>query len=233
MRNGNPDENSYLIDPDNSAIRVPAAPAPWNLTGRGCIVLYKFSREFLQKRAFISGDEEIYPAGGLGALMIVDYKISEAGPYSELLFIPGKLHINGGRWHKITKIYVSTMDSVLNGRKNWSIPKEPADFHFSRKSNLEEVEVSTGGRTFFRAGLKVWGPRFPLSTRLLPFPLMQGKAGSHLKTTFRGSGRGRFASLCHIEANQDFFPDLSGVRPLAAVFVEPFKLVFPAAEKAG
>ncbi|MGP8154086.1 MAG: acetoacetate decarboxylase family protein [Smithella sp.] len=201
MSKAYPSDASYLIDPDNSSIRVPAVPAPWNLVGRGCIVLYKFKREFLRKRAFLPKKEGIDTAGGLGTLMIVDYESSDAGPYSELLFIPGKLHIHGGRWHRITKIYVSTMDSVLNGRKNWSIPKELADFNFSRKGNIEEVEVSTGGWTFFRASMKVWGPRFPLSTKLLPFPLMQGEKGSYLNTSFSGSGWGRFASICRIEVD--------------------------------
>ncbi|MGD0278547.1 MAG: acetoacetate decarboxylase family protein [Smithella sp.] len=228
-----PGNTLYLTDPDNSSIRVPSNPAPWNLVGRGCMVLYKFKKEFLEKRAFLPKEEGIDIAGGLGALMIVDYESSDAGPYSELLFIPGKLHINGGRWHRITKIYVSTMDSVLNGRKNWSIPKELADFNFSRHGNIEEVEVSTGGRIFFRAGMKVWGPRFPVSTKLLPFPLMQGEKGSYLNTSFSGSGWGRFASLRSIDADQDFFPDLSLVKPLAAVFVDPFKIVFPEAKKMG
>ncbi|HUN56324.1 MAG TPA: acetoacetate decarboxylase family protein [Smithella sp.] len=229
MNQENQSDSSYLIDPDNNAIRVPAVPAPWNLEGRGYIVLYKFKKKFLQTRAYLPKEEKMEPAGGLGALMIVDYKSSNAGPYSELLFIPGKLHINGGRWHRITRIYVSTMDSVLNGRKNWAIPKDLADFKFSQNGNMEEVEISTGGRTFFRASLKVWGPRFPASTKLLPFPLMQGEKGSYLNTNFSGSGWGRFATLMKIEADQVFFPDLSLAKPLAAMFVDPFKIVFPRA----
>ena len=229
MSKENQNDASYLTDPDDSSIRVPAAPAPWNLEGRGYIILYKFKKEFLETRAYLPKNEEMKSAGGLGALMIVDYKCSNAGPYSELLFIPGKLHINGGRWHRITKIYVSTMDSVLNGRKNWAIPKDLADFKFSKNGNMEDVEVSTGGRTFFRASLKVLGPRFPTSTKLLPFPLMQGEKGSYLNTNFSGSGWGRFASLREIEADQNFFPDLSLTKPLAAVFVDPFRIVFPKA----
>ena len=131
------------------------------------------------------------------------------------------------------KIYVSTMDSVLNGIKNWAIPKELADFKFSQNGNIEEVEVSKGGRTFFRAGMKVWGPRFPVSTKLLPFPLMQGEKGSYLHTRFSGSGWGCFASLLGMEADQNFFPDVSLATPLAAMFVDPFNIVFPPAKKIG
>ena len=222
-----------LVDPENDFVRVPAVPAPWNLSGRGFMVLYKFNREFLKEKAFLPPDGEMAPAGGLGALMIVDYASSDAGPYSELLFIPGKVHVSGGRWHRITKIYVSTMESVLNGRKNWAIPKEPATFHFSKKDNLESIEVANDGGTFFQTDIKVYGPRFPVSTKLLPFPLMQGHAGSYLQTSFSGSGWGRLASIRSIQAEQKYFPNLEGVRPLIAVYIDPFKIVFPQARSIG
>jgi len=226
-------EGRELVDPENDAIRVPAVPAPWHLEGRGFMVLYKFNRDFLKEKAFLPLVGEIAPAGGLGALMIVDYSISDAGPYSELLFIPGKVHVNGGRWHRITKIYVSTMDSVLNGRKNWAIPKEPATFHFSRKDNLETIEVENDGGAFFKTDIKVFGPRFPVSTKLLPFPLLQGSAGSYLQTSFSGSGWGRLASIRSIKADQKYFPDLEGIRPLVAIGIDPFKIVFPPARRLG
>lgn len=222
---------NVLVDPEDTSIRVPALPAPWNLTGRGFMVLYKFNREFLRDKAFLSPHEGITPAGGLGALMIIDYTASDAGPYSELLFIPGKVHVNGGRWHRITKIYVSTMVSVLNGRKNWEIPKEPAQFHFSRKDNLERIEVVSGSETFFQTEIKVAGPRFPVSTKLLPFPLMQGKPGSFLQTNFSGRGFGRLAFIRSLESHQQYFPDLAGVKPLAAICIDPFHITFPPAKK--
>ncbi|PKN18936.1 MAG: hypothetical protein CVU71_09095 [Deltaproteobacteria bacterium HGW-Deltaproteobacteria-6] len=220
----------YLMDANNDSVRVPAVPAPWNLEGRGLMVLYKFNKEFLKDRAFLPPDEGIMPAGGLGALMIVDYTASDAGPYSEMLFIPGKVHINGGRWHRITKIYVSTMDSVLNGRKNWAIPKEPAAFHFLKRHNLESIEVANAGGTFFQTDIKVRGPRFPVSTKLLPFPLMQGRQGSYLQTSFSGRGCGRFASIRSMKVNQQYFPDLTCARPLMSIFIEPFKITFPPAK---
>jgi len=220
-----------LADPENASIRVPAVPAPWNLTGRGFMVLYKFNREFFNEKAFLPPDEGITPAGGLGALMIADYTASDAGPYSELLFIPGKVHANGGRWHRITKIYVSTMVSVLNGRKNWAIPKEPAQFHFSRRDNLERIEVANGDGTFFQTEIKIAGPRFPVSTKLLPFPLMQGKQGAWLQTTFSGRGFGRLAFIRSLQSNQKYFPDLSAARPLIAICIDPFSIVFPPAKE--
>jgi hypothetical protein len=62
-------------------------------------------------------------------VMFVDYADSPAGPYRELLYMPGRLTLPGGRkaW-SVTRIYVSTWDSVVNGRRNWGIPKDLAEF---------------------------------------------------------------------------------------------------------
>ncbi len=217
----------FLTDPADPSIRVAAAPAPWNLEGRGYIVLYKLSADFARERGFLPAGCQ--SAGGLGALMLVDYRSSDAGPYRELLFMPGKLLISGGKWHRITKIYVSTMESVLNGRENWAIPKERADFDLRREGRDEFAAVSLGGKPFFTARFRAGGPRFPVSTALLPFPLLQGEEGRYLQTTFSGRGAGRLASFEALEIDQEFFPDLSLARPLAAIAVDPFRITFPVA----
>lgn len=220
---------AYLTDPRDPSIRVAAVPAPWELEGRGYIVLYRLSEEFRRERSF--QPELARSSGGLGALMLVDYSSSNAGPYRELLFMPGKLELNGGRWQRITKIYVSTMDSVLNGRANWAIPKERADFELEREGAAERASVSIGGRPLFEARLRSFGPRFPVSTALLPFPLLQGEEGGYLQTTFSGRGRGRLASMEVLSADQSLFPDLRLARPLAAVAVDPFRISFPVARR--
>jgi hypothetical protein len=143
--------------------------------------------------------------------------------------MPGKLRVNGKRWDRITKIYVSTMDSVLNGRKNWAIPKELADFKLERRDGLEEASVSIAGADFFHATFRARGPRFPVNTGLLPFPLLQGEEGGYLQTTFSGKGVGRFASISRLEIDQSRFPDISLSRPIAAIAVEPFRISFPVA----
>jgi len=51
-------------------------------------------------------------AGGLGTVMLVDYNTSNAGPYGELHFIPGKFKHQNKRLNSISKIYVSTLASV-------------------------------------------------------------------------------------------------------------------------
>jgi hypothetical protein len=45
-----------------------------------------------------------------------------------LLYIGGTLKFGQKRHYSISKIYVSTQDSIDNGQKNWGIPKEMAHF---------------------------------------------------------------------------------------------------------
>jgi hypothetical protein len=223
----------FQTDSVDDMAGVPVVPAPWHLSGRGYLALYKFNREFLKEKAFLDLDEGMTPAGGFGALMIVDYSQSDAGPYSELLFIPGKVHLEGRCWHRITKIYVSTRVSVLNGRKNWAIPKELAVFRFSKKGRVEIIDVEKEGNTFFKAGIHVCGPRFPVSTVLFPFSLLQGTTGSYLQTSFTGSGWARPAKLRVIQSDQKYFPRLDDRRPLAVFAIDPFRIVFPPAVAIG
>ena len=111
---------------------VKAYPAPWNLRGKGYIFLYKFKKDFVGQNGNVPSFLDGAFAGGFGSVMLVDYEESDAGPYGELLFIPGKFRFGGQKLDTISKIYVSTMESVVNGRANWGIPKEKADFSFEK-----------------------------------------------------------------------------------------------------
>lgn len=66
--------------------------------------------------------------GGYGALMLVDYSESNCGPYRELLLIPGSFRVRDKTLASISRIFVSTTESLASGRRNWGIPKELADF---------------------------------------------------------------------------------------------------------
>jgi len=72
--------------------------------------------------------------GGLTNIMIVRYADTPVGPYDELIWGAGKFHAPpaGKDASRITRIYVSSKDSVYNGRKNWNIVKEQAHFTFVR-----------------------------------------------------------------------------------------------------
>ena len=126
--------------------KVEKFPAPWNLKGKGYIIVYALDKDFVEKEGNVPEFLKGKFVGGFGALMLVDYEESNAGPYGEMLFIPGKFKFKNKRLDTISKIYVSTMESVVNGRNNWGIPKERADFKFTKiDENRENVCISLEG----------------------------------------------------------------------------------------
>lgn len=215
-----------LTHPEFPGIQVPAVPAPWTLEGRGYMLLYRLKPEHRARLGHHSS-----AARGLATVMLVDYASSNAGAYRELLYIPGKLATPHGNWHRITRIYVSTMDSVINGRQNWAIPKHPAAFDFEPRQSGEVVTVTRDGQPVFQASFQARGPAFPVSTRLLPFPLLQPADGQDawLQTTFSGTGRGRLARVEDMQVSGAAFPDLADIKPLAVIAVDPFRISFPVA----
>lgn len=205
-------------------------PAPWTLSGKGYILLYKFSKTFVKEKTNLPKFLEGNFAGGLGTLMLVDYSTSDAGPYGELLLIPGKFKHEGKKLNTISKIYVSTIASVENGKKNWGIPKELADFYFqSIDPHTEKVSIFSGENTIAEFTLRSGNLSFPVNTKLFPFPLVQYHEGKYYYTTFQGRGAGKFAKLKDVRINPQLFPDISGFKPLIAIKVEPFKITFPVA----
>lgn len=114
--------------------------SPWSLTGEGWIipVYTPFSEEPIPLPDASYADlEKGTPAdlsdrfhGGVGFVMIVRYTTGDAGPYDEIMYVPGLFSRSGARDgdkpqydFAITRIYVSTDESVANGRRNWGIPK--------------------------------------------------------------------------------------------------------------
>ncbi|GAA5928852.1 uncharacterized protein JCM15063_003985 [Sporobolomyces koalae] len=110
--------------------------------------------------------------GGVGMVMIIRYLDGPAGPYDELLYIPG-LFTNKEKPEEYflttTRIYVSTDISVANGRKEWAIPKHRAEFSFDRIANSSRVHITVSHPTkptpepFFSAILG--------ESRLTPLPI--------------------------------------------------------------
>jgi len=78
--------------------------------------------------------------GGSGLVQIVRYTEGPVGPYDELIIVPGAFkNPVAPPSLRITRIYVSTLASVYNGRKNWNIPKHLAKFAFTPS------ETTSGG----------------------------------------------------------------------------------------
>ena len=204
---------------------------PWKLRGRGWILLYRFEREFITDNGLLPGHLDGHYRGGIGAVMLVDYSTSPVGPYRELLFIPGVFR-HGRRYHAIHTIYVSTAASVVNGRENWGIPKQLADFEIhDADDQTQQWRVSVEGSPIFSATLESGVLRFPVNTLFNPFPvrlLQQHADGRLLSVLPRAAGViSPTAKLHELTANGHDFPNVSGIKPLGVVEAVNIRLTFP------
>ncbi len=201
---------------------------PWDLKGNGYIFIFKFPKSFVEKKGFLADYQAEKFKGYFGTVMLVDYAESGVGPYKELLFVPGMFDLGGKTIYSISKIYVSSYDSVWNGIENWGIPKELADFKVNNLNENEDIfEVSIEGKVFFKAHLKKQNFYFPITTKFFPLKLAQRLRDKLLITSSPAKGKATFAKLKQIEVNPKFFPDISQVKPLLVLAVKDFKMQFP------
>jgi hypothetical protein len=206
---------------------------PWNLRGNGYIFIFKFSREFVERNGFLADYQADKFSGFFGTVMLVDYAESGVGAYRELLFVPGMFNFNNKKIYSISKIYVSSYDSVWNGIENWGIPKELADFKLTQPNDKEDIfEVSVEGKTFLKAHLQKRSFYFPITTKFFPLKLAQKLRDKLLITNSPAKGKATFAKIKQIEVNQAFFPDISQVKPLMVLAVKDFEMQFPEATQA-
>ena len=228
-----------MLQPDASLPDVPLCPAPWTLRGNGWIVALKLPAQHAAHDAFLP-DELAGRGRSLASyLMYVDYAESGCGPYRELLFIPGAFPFGDGRRHlSISRILVSTWDSVVNGRNNWGIPKDRADFDVRQEGREEVVRVTSEGRELCELRLAAlrFAPPLPVHGGIVPAALRT------LAQRFRGNtyyyapearGRVRPGRLVSWRFDGALFPDLSGAAVVAALRVESFRMRFPVARVSG
>lgn len=140
------------------------APAPWDLHGEGIILVYKFSKEWVENHGQLPNYLKGKFRGGLGYVMLVNYENSPVGPYHELLIIPGKFRKS--RKQAITKIYVDSPASTQNGRANWGIPKQTLPFEWEKNGTKDLIRIKDGNKTVFSCDVKAWGIPIPTSTSL-------------------------------------------------------------------
>ncbi|KAI0372713.1 hypothetical protein BV20DRAFT_1042476 [Pilatotrama ljubarskyi] len=70
--------------------------------------------------------------GGRGFITLIRYTESPIGPFDELAIAPGEFANPYDRQsHRITRAYASSLKAVVNGRHNWGIPRELAEFAFT------------------------------------------------------------------------------------------------------
>ncbi|CAM2010693.1 hypothetical protein [Acanthopleuribacter pedis] len=205
-----------------------AAPAPWRLCGDGVILFYRFNRHLSgiwQHHYPVKLDK---PALTFGAVMLVDYRESPVGPYRELLLIPGIFRFGMGFYPSITHIYVSSEDSVVNGYRNWGIPKKRCDF----ERRGDRFILTDGGTTIADLQFKTLGPRFPVTTITIPGmwrTLCHMKGGQRLKTTVSGNGSAQLARMTSAYVDHGGFPDFTRGTLLTAWKIDNFELFFPPA----
>ncbi len=200
---------------------------PWQLSGSGYIIIYKFSKKEVQSNFFLSEKFTKLSTGGTGMIIIADYEKSTIGPYKELLIIPGIIKYNNKNLKTISKIFVSTEESVFYGRKNWGIPKEKADFTDKKDKNKTHIKVSVNDTSFFEISLTSYGPSFPVTTSLLPLSIIQEYDGKAFYTKPKGSGLGKISLIKNISVDSNLFPNIANKKPLFAIKVNPFKMTFP------
>jgi len=224
-----------MLQPDASLPEVPLRPAPWDLRGSGWIVALKLPAADPARDAFVPAELAGQGRSLASYLMYVDYAESGCGPYRELLFIPCAFPFGDGRRHlTISRILVSTWDSVVNGRNNWGIPKDRADFEVRQAGREEHVRVTSDGRELCALSFAPlrFAPPLPVHGALLPASLRT------LAQRFRGHtyyyapearGRVRPGRLVSWRFDSTLFPDLAGAAVVAALKVESFRLTFPVA----
>ena len=214
---------------------VPKAPAPWQLRGQGYILAIRLPADLLDHESFAPDSIAGSRRGRLAYVMFVDYQSSDGGPYHELLYIPGTFRFSTSRRLSITKIYVSTWESVVNGHDNWGIPKERCDFRVRYGADgTDEVQLSLDGEIFAELKFRHRFFRIPFNGNLVPKPLRT--LAQHFKGaefTYVPAARGHIKPATLVEARIDSarFPDISRGRVIACVKVTDFDMVFPEAHR--
>lgn len=224
-------QSNQILSTDGLPKPSVVAPAPWTLTGNGYIFLYRFPKEIIKKNGFLSDYQQDSFRGLLGSIMFVDYHTTPVGPYQELLFIPGLFKMLDRNTFSISKIYVSSFESVWNGIENWGIPKEKCDFDIQKnKNNTDHLTASLAGNPFFEATLKRGKISFPLTTGIFPLRITQRLGNQMVYTKPSAKGKAYFAKLQDCKINSELFPGISKLKPLAVLVVENFSMTFPEAE---
>ena len=210
---------------------VKLVPAPWNLRGSGYIIALNLPESELERHLPKFSDKFAFVS--LPIIMLVDYQSSEAGPYFELLFIPGRLDTPDGQFWHISKIYVSTEISVVNGINNWGIPKELANFHFTKYATGHKVSVELNSKTkIAEFDLSFSDFKIPVTTAIVPGGLMNFRQQIDNKLfdySISANGKIAFGSTKRVATNPDFFPKISLSNIRMTFGVPDFNLQFPVA----
>jgi hypothetical protein len=230
-----------MRQPDRDLPPVPLLPAPWSLAGSAWILVLRLPEGSAARDAFLPATLAGQGRHRHSLLMFVDYAQADCGPYQELMFIPGNFPFGDGRRHlTISRILVSSWDSVVNGRRNWGIPKDRADFTVQYGvggSREDRIELHDTDGTFMArlhlAERNTFGLGLPAPGQLLPRALRtlaQRQDDREFYYAPASSGMLRPGRLLDWSFNAALFPDLAGSKVLMAVKMRDFRMTFPVAE---
>jgi hypothetical protein len=216
-------------------------PAPWRLTGSGVIIFFPAHKKNVLASPALGAENVESFRGGAGAVMLVRYLDADCGPYDELLYIPGFFEHNNKTYLRITKIFVSSKESVEWGRRNWAIPKELADFDWRQGEKEWHIDVRQPktGKSIYSISLSPRFFSFPLTTSILPWSLLQkqepqysGGEEFYLETKLQGKGSAKICFIDRVEGSREL-PDYHDMShgPRIAFAVNPFEMTFPIAQK--
>jgi hypothetical protein len=225
----------HVLEPNNALPTVALHPAPWQLRGSAYLLAVHMPGDVLDHAAFVPPSWVPRRRGRISYVAFFDYHESNCGPYRELLVAPAVFAFDSGTYPAISRIFVSTYDSVVNGRNNWGIPKDQADFtvHNDAERKTDLITASRDGHTFAELELRSFGPALPVTTGLLLRSLrtlLQPWQGKGYRITLSARGRVRMASLGRWRFDAEYFPDLARGRVLGAIQLPEFEMTFPLPE---
>lgn len=214
---------------------TPHCPPPWDLTGWGLICSWFSASACEAARATLTAEQQAGYVGGPVVLMLVRYARSDCGPYDELLFIPGRLRGPRGARPLISRIWVSSQASVDNGRRNWAIPKQLAQFEFSDEADGYSACRITAAGLQAQIDFRRRGVGLPVTTSLLsagmrtlrqPVLSEQGRAEAWCETTVSASARTRLATCRQLRLSGEQLPRDLG-RPKLSLLSDNVRMRFP------
>ena len=125
---------------EQSSHSIALAPPPWTCKATVYVLPFLTSASSplpaeiayapleAQAETFTSEKQGGIHKGGVGFAQIFRYSDTPVGAYDELAIIPGSFEAPEsvgckGKHMRITGIWVSQETTLMNGRKNWNIPK--------------------------------------------------------------------------------------------------------------
>jgi len=153
---------------EESTNKIKDAPAPWTLTGQVAYLFIHGPRSAQEE--FNENSDPIRSPfrGGYGGMILLRYTDSPVGPYDELLFFPGCYQFGDTTYYRISQIYVSSLDSVVNGRRNWNVPKKLAIFHWTDHNTFVKIFLPESNEPFCTIRVRPRLYCLPISSGIIP-----------------------------------------------------------------